>query len=200
MIRPSRFPNPLIYRSSKLPLARLLLFLFILLISSFLRGDRVARAENLGPGGGTRIIVGDEIVGPYQLLVTASPEPAYPGTLTFLVRISDPATDGKVLDADVVVELVHSEDGERLTGKATHTDANNAIDYVAHIPVERTGAYDGVIRIKGPAGEAEITFIQQVVAKRGLSGIIIAGLPFLVVLALLGGIWFARSGHRPAPS
>jgi hypothetical protein len=158
---------------------------------------RAARAENLGPGGGTRIIVGDQVVGPYRLYITSSPEPAYVGKLTFVVRISEPTGDQKVLDADILVELTHSEDGEKLTGHATHEDAGNPIDYAAHIPVERTGVYDGVIRINGPAGDAEVTFLQQVVAQRGLSGIIIAGFPFLVVLALLGGLWYARAGSRP---
>jgi hypothetical protein len=160
----------------------------------------VVHAENIGPGGGTRIIVGDQIVGPYRLYITTSPEPAYVGTLTFVVRVSDPETDRKVLDADISVELTHSEDGERLTGRATHKDAGNPIDYATHIPVERTGAYDGVIRINGPAGAAEVTFLQQVAPKRGLTGLLIAGFPFLVLLALLGGIWYARSGQRPAPT
>jgi len=87
-----------------------------------------ARAENLGPGGGTRIIVGDEIVGPYRLLVTVAPEPAQVGVVTFVVRISDPASDEKVRDADVTVELVHSEDGTILTEAATHQSSGNPID------------------------------------------------------------------------
>jgi hypothetical protein len=186
-------------RSTNLPIYRILILL-TLFAPSFLRGDVIAHAENLGPGGGTRIIVGDQIVGPYRLYITVSPEPAYIGTLTFVVRVSDPETDRKVLDADISVELTHSEDEERLTGQATHQDAGNPIDYAAHIPVERTGTYSGVIRISGPAGDAEVTFLEQVVPKRGLAGIIVAGLPFLVVLALLGGIWYARSGARPAPS
>ncbi len=157
-----------------------------------------ARAENLGPGGGTRIIVGDQVVGPYRLYITVSPDPTYVGKLTFVVRISDPADGQKVLDADVFVEMTHSEDGAKLTGQATHKDAGNPVDYAAHIPVERTGMYDVVIRISGPAGDTEVTFVQQVMQKRGLTGILIAGFPFLVLLALLGGFWYARAGSRPA--
>ena len=173
-----------------------LLVIVVLLFGGFASAG-VARAENLGPGGGTRIIVGDQVVGPYRLYITASPEPAYVGKLTFVVRISEPAGDQKVLDADVLVELTHSEDGAKLTGKATHEDAGNPIDYAAHIPVERTGMYNGVIRISGPDGDAEVAFLQQVVPKRGLSGIIIAGFPFVIVLALLGGLWYARAGSKP---
>ena len=96
-------------------------------------------AENLGPGGGSRIIVGDEVVGPYRLLVTTTPEPAQVGTVTFVVRISDPSSDEKVLDADVAVELVHTENGIRLTGDATHNNAGNPIDYAAHMQIDNPG-------------------------------------------------------------
>ena len=53
-------------------------------------GAGAARAENLGPGGGTRIVIGDQVVGPYLLLVTTSPEPAQVGLVTVVVRVSDP--------------------------------------------------------------------------------------------------------------
>jgi hypothetical protein len=186
-------------RSARLPVYRILLVVFALFVPSFLRGGILsptpARAENLGPGGGTRILAGDQVIGPYRIYATVSPEPAYAGTLTFDVRISDPATGEKVLDADVTVALTH-EDGTVLTGRATHQDAGSPVDYAAHIPVEKAGTYDGVIRISGPAGQAEVPFTEPVLAKRRFSGIILAGLPFLVVLALLGGFWFARSGKK----
>ena len=91
-----------------------------------------------------------------------------------------------------LVELTHSEDGAKLTGQATHEDAGNPIDYAAHIPVERTGVYNGVIRISGPAGDAEVAFLQQVVPQRGLSGIDHCGFP---VCDCAGCCW-AASGMR----
>jgi len=156
----------------------------------------VVRAENLGPGGGTRIIVGDEVVGPYRLLVTVAPEPAQVGAVTFVVRISDPASDEKVRDADVTVELVHSEDGTILTGAATHRDSGNPIDYAAHVQIEKPGAYNARIRITGPAGPVEVPFTQRVVARRGLGTLLLIGLPFVVLLGILAGIWFGRPGSR----
>jgi hypothetical protein len=154
------------------------------------------RAENLGPGGGTRVIVGDEIVGPYQLLFTSSPEPAQIGTVTFIVRLSDPKTDEKVRDAEVVVALKHSESGATLSHEATHADAGNPIDYVAHVPLDQSGQWEGILRVSGPSGSAELPFMQRVAPKRQLSTLILAGVPFLVVLGLLAGLWFARSGSQ----
>jgi len=155
------------------------------------------RAENLGPGGGTRIIVGDEVVGPYLLLVTVAPEPAPVGVVTFVVRISDPATDEKVRDADVTVELVHSEEGTVLTGTATHQNSGNPIDYAAHMQIEKAGTYNARIRISGPAGPAEVTFTQRVAPRRGLGTLLLIGVPFVVVLGILASVWLKGSRSRP---
>jgi hypothetical protein len=154
------------------------------------------RAENLGPGGGTRIIVGDEVVGPYRLLVTVSPEPAQVGTVTFVVRISDPVSEEKVRDADVTVELVHGEDGTVLTGVGTHRDSGNPIDYAAHIQIDKPGVYDARIRIRGPAGPTEVSFTQRVAARRGFSTLLLIGLPFVVVLGILASVWLRGSRSR----
>jgi hypothetical protein len=156
----------------------------------------VVRAENLGPGGGTRIIVGDEVVGPYRLLVTVAPEPAQVGVVTFVVRISDPASDEKVRDAAVTVELVHGEDGTVLTEAATHQNSGNPIDYAAHIQIEKPGTYNASIRITGPAGPAEVSFTQRVAAKRGVGTLLIIGLPFVVVLGILASVWLRGSKSR----
>ena len=153
-------------------------------------------AENLGPGGGTRIIVGDEVVGPYRSLVTAAPEPAQVGVVTFVIRISDPASDEKLRDADVTVELVHGEDGTALSGAATHQNSGNPIDYAAHMQIEKAGTYNARIRITGPAGPAEVAFTQRVVARRGLGTLLLIGLPFVAVLGILASVWLRGSRSR----
>ena len=166
-----------------------------LLLASLLLAPH-AQAENLGPGGGTRVIAGDEIVGPYRILFTSSPEPAQIGKVTFVVRLSDPKTDAKMRDTEVVVELKHSETGATLSQIATHADAGNPTDYVAHVQLDQPGQWEGVLRVRGPAGSAELPFMQRISPKRQLSTLVIAGAPFLVVLGLLAGLWFARSGSR----
>lgn len=164
--------------------------LFLLLLPA------LAHAENLGPGGGTRIIVGDEVVGPYRLLFTASPEPALVGQVTFVVRLSDPRSDEKVRDAEVTLELTNPETGLKLAEAATHANSGNPIDYAAHVIIEQEGQWNGTLRVHGPAGTLEVPFVQRVLPKRQLSVLIAVGIPFLVILGLLGGLWFARSGAR----
>jgi hypothetical protein len=187
-------------RFTHLPIYRFTLVLLAIFASSLFRGGRLAYAENLGPGGGTRIIVADQVVGPYLLYATVSPDPAYPGTLTFAVRVADPTTNNKVLDANVTVTLTHGETGAVISGPATHQDAASPVDYAAHLLVEEAGAYNGVIRVSGPAGDAEVPFTQAVVKPRQWTNVILAGLPFLVILAVLGGFWFARSGPAKSSS
>jgi len=166
-----------------------------LLLASLLVAPQ-AHAENLGPGGGTRVIVGDESVGPYRLLLTSSPEPAQVGKVSFLVRLSDPTTDAKIRDAEVVIILKHSETGTILSQAATHADAGNPTDYVAHVQLDQPGQWEGVLQVTGPAGSAELPFMLRITPKRQLSTLILAGAPFLVVLGLLVGLWFARAGSQ----
>ena len=112
------------------------------------------------------------------------------------MRLSDPKTDEKMRDAEVVVELKHSETGATLSQAATHADAGNPTDYVAHFQLDQPGQWEGVLRVRGPAGSAELPFMQRISPKRQISTLVIAGAPFLVVLGLLAGLWFARSGSQ----
>ena len=131
-----------------------------------------AQAENLGPGGGTRVIAGDEIVGPYRLLFTSSPEPAQVGKVTLVVRLSDPKTDEKVRDAEAVIELKHSETGATLSQAATHANAGNPTDYAAHFELDQPGQWEGVLRVRGSAGSAELPFMQRISPKRQISTLV----------------------------
>ncbi|MCX6027779.1 MAG: hypothetical protein NT169_00570 [Chloroflexi bacterium] len=169
----------------------------LVLVGALLLGQRdLARAENFGPGGGSRIIAGDQVIGPYQILATVSPEPAQTGMVTFAVRVSDPATGDKLRDVQVAVKLVHGESKAELTGEATHKDAGNAVDYVAHMTIEQAGTWNGTLTVAGAAGKVELPFIQRVAAPRGFSTVILVGIPFAVVLAVLGGYWYLHTGAR----
>lgn len=167
-----------------------------LILAAVLAG-RTARAENLGPGGGTRVIVGDQLVGPYRLFITSSPEPTQVGMVTFVVRITDPATGEKVRDAEVTVTLTLAGSDQILVQPATHGDAGNPVDYAAHVTIEQPGSWAGVIRISGSAGSVEVPFVQRVLSPRGGSTLLLVSLPFLIVLAVLGGVWYARAVARP---
>lgn len=156
----------------------------------------LAAAENLGPGGGTRVITGDELVGPYRLFITASPEPAQVGQITFVVRITDPQSGDKIKDAVVHVGLKLPDGGTGFDQVASHQDAGNPIDYAAHIGIDQPGQYEGIVRIQAANGLAEVKFTQRVLAPRATSTLFILALPFAAALIVLGGFWYLRIGRR----
>jgi hypothetical protein len=157
-----------------------------------------SRAENLGPGGGTRVIAGDETVGPYRLFITSSPDPAQTGMVTFVVRITDPKTGETVKTADVRVVLALPESNVTLDTPATHEDAGNPVDYAAHVQIDQPGQYEGIIRLTAAAGPAEVKFLQRVLAPRTTSTLVVLALPFAAALAILGGFWYLRAKAHAA--
>lgn len=178
------------------PRTRMAVPMLLISVCLLILAAPAVHAENLGPGGGTRVIAGDQIIGPYRLYITSSPEPALVGTVTYVVRVSNPDTGEKIRDAEVTVQLTHGTTKTTLKHAATHADAGNPIDYAAHITIEQSGTWDGVIVVNGPAGRAEVAFLQRVSPPRGLNTLIAAGIPFLVILGVLVGLWVARSSGR----
>ena len=156
---------------------------------------RAAAAENLGPGG-SRVLIGDQVVGPYRLLVTSSPNPASTGTVTFVVRVSDPQSGVNVRDAQVEVEL--TKGATTFRQPATHEDAGNSVDYAAHIDVAEEGSWNGAVRVVGPLGTSEGLFLQQVTTPRALNTVILVGIPFVAILLVFVAFWLARTRKTAA--
>ncbi len=154
-----------------------------------------ARAENLGPGG-SRIVFGDALVGPYRLFVTSSPSPASPGPVTYVIRVTDSATGAMIRDAAIGISLTPPGDGAPVEAAATHADAGNEVDYAAHVELAAEGTWSGTLRVSGPSGEGEVDFVQQVTAQRQLSTIILVGIPFAVVLGVFVAMWVVRGSGR----
>jgi hypothetical protein len=151
-----------------------------------------AGASNTGPGG-ARIWVGDEVIGPYRLLVSSGPEPATVGTLTIVARVSDPQTGAAVKDATVTAQLV-GEDGTQLAAELTHQDSSNPVDYAAHIQIDKAQSWEVSINVAGTAGAAQAHFTQPVFAPRTGGTLLAVGLPFLVILGVLAFLFLRRPG------
>jgi hypothetical protein len=161
---------------------------------------RAAHGENLGPTGGSRVIVGDEVRGSYRLLVTSAPNPATVGTITYVVRVSDPSSGEKIRDAQVEVELTLPESASAVKEAATHQNAGNQVDYAAHIAIDREGMWHGRLLVTGAAGASEVEFLQQVTPQRSFNTVILMGIPFVVILGVFAAMWLFRSSGRKAQS
>ncbi len=155
-----------------------------------------ALASNLGPGGGQRVIVGDQVVGAYRLWVTVAPEPAQVGQITIVVRVYDVKSGAQVNDPAIAVRLVNPEDGTVLSTAATHRDAGNAIDFADHVDIPSAGTWNVAIHVSGPAGTSDVSFVEPVLAPRSASTLLYVGLPFLAALIFFGITWRGRAGRR----
>ena len=99
--------------------------------------------------------------GPYRVYVWSDPEPPEVGeyhvTIALTEDIEGDSTGlagGPVLDASVIVELMHTESGETLSVQATHDDALNKLFYVASFEPARQGNWSVKVHIASPGCES----------------------------------------------
>ena len=159
--------------------------LFLLLIQPLLAS---------GPGtGGSKIRIDNEPAGPFVLLVATSPLPITVGQMSVWVRVMDTNGENALRDAVVKIEATPAGGGDLVTGAATHQNAGNEIDYVAHLDVERTGDWNVKVMIEDDLGQAEVAFTETVAG--GLSAGLIVGLavPFVFLLIVVGVYLWRRS-------
>ncbi len=153
----------------------------------------------IGPGtGGSKIRVSDEQIGPYVLLVATSPLPVTVGQMSVWVRVTDANTDQLRRDAVVMVEATPRSGGSTLTAPATHQNAGNDYDYVAHLEVEQAGQWDFTITVEDEPGQIKTGFAETVT--RGLSLPLLIGLaaPFVVLAIMVGVFLWRRSAGEQA--
>lgn len=146
----------------------------------------------IGPGtGGSKIRVSDERIGPYVLLVATAPLPVTVGQMSVWVRVTDGQTNQVRRDAVVTVKATPLDGGPTLTAQGSHQNAGNDYDYVAHLPVERTGQWNIALLVEDEPGQAETTFTETVTSGLGIQVLVAIGLPF-VVLAVVVGVYLWR--------
>jgi hypothetical protein len=146
----------------------------------------------IGPGtGGSKIRVSDERVGPYILLVATSPLPITVGQMSVWVRVTDAQSSQLLRDAVVTITAVPREGGEMLTAEASHKNAGNDYDYVAHLQVQKGGQWDITVSVEADPGKVEVPFTETVTQGLSLNLLLSLATPF-VVLAVVVGIYLWR--------
>jgi hypothetical protein len=153
----------------------------------------------IGPGtGGSKIRVSDERIGPYVLLVATSPLPVIVGQMSVWVRVTDDKTGKYRPNATVMVKATPREGGDTLTAQATHKNAGNDYDYVAHFEVQTTGQWDISISVQDELGQVEIPpFTETVTHGLSLNMVLGVAIPF-VILAVIVGIYLWRRSAAAA--
>lgn len=149
----------------------------------------------IGPGtGSSRIRIDSEPIGPYVLLVATSPLPITVGQMNVWVRVMDTEGRQALRDAVVNIEATPVNGGEMVTGMATHQNAGNEIDYVAHLEVEQAGDWQVRVTVENELGQAEVSFNETVTSSLNLGMIIGMGVPFVVLIVVVGVYLWRRSG------
>ncbi len=152
-----------------------------------------------GPGtGGSKIQVSDEKIGPYVLLVATSPLPVTVGQMSVWVRVTDAQTDQLRPDARVTITASPAAGGPAITAPATHQNAGNNYDYVAHFEVNQTGPWNIAVSVDDEPGQVQTTFTETVSRGRNVFMLVAVAVPF-VVLTLVVGIFLWRRSASSSP-
>lgn len=173
--------------------------LFALALTLLVSTVFVGAASAEGPGtGGRRIRLENERVGPYVLRVVTSPNPPQVETLYVEVRVEE-ATSGRIVRNAEVNLTAHAVDsGASLEAEATHDIAPIPSDYAGHLGVPHSGDWIITVEVKGPAGQAEVSFQEYVVSQSRLAPILSAALPFAGLLILIAVfLMFQSKGDEP---
>ena len=149
----------------------------------------------IGPGtGGSKIRVNEETHGPYILLIATSPLPVTAEQqMSVWVRVTDKESELLLRDAVVKVEAMPRVGGELLVAEATHKNAGNDYDYVAHFDIEKAGQWDITVTVEDELGQVDVSFTETI--SKGVTATIIIGLaiPFTVIIFVVGLYMWRRS-------
>lgn len=147
-----------------------------------------------GPGtGGSKIRVSDEKIGPYVLLVATSPLPVTVGQMSVWVRVTDAQTDRLRSGAQVTITATPPGNSPPVTAQATHQNAGNNSDYVAHLEVNQTGQWDIAVSVEDDPGQVQTAFTETVSRGTNLFVLVAVAIPFMVLTAVVAIFLWRRS-------
>ena len=110
------------------------------------------------------------LVGPYQIVVIAIPNPPKQGLLHMRATLSNPATDEPVTDARVLVFAQREESAERGRAMLLNSPASPA-SYDAQLNLLEEGLWHFTFEVSGALGEARVEFPLEVQRQpRSLAG------------------------------
>ena len=159
------------------------------LVLSALFATQSASAQPLTLTSGPYVIVSDESVGNYRVIVHQSPERVIVGTLTYAVQVHERDTDASVPDAIVKVYATPSEHGERQVAPALNSPADREY-YVGRLEMEDKGVWAiDVVVVHPELGEATLTLATEVFERaRGGSNLVLGTVLWVFVSIAFVGV------------
>jgi len=141
-------------------------------------------------------LISDEEAGGYTFRVWAAPSPPQVGPYSVFVRLADARTGEGVREAQVTITATVLDTGDARTAVADHQNAGSALDYASHFLLARPGPHQFLVQVNGPAGKAQVSFLEQVTRKSVNLVYVITGVaPFVVLLGAVAWFrWARRTG------
>ncbi len=175
----------------------LLLAVALLLLPS--NDDASLLAQPLTLTSGPYVVMTDENVGNYRIIVHQSPERVIVGTLTYAVQVHTREGDVSVPDAIVRVYASPSEHGTRQVAPALNSPADREY-YVGRLEIEEPGVWAIDVVIQHPEhGEETLTLATEVHERaRGGSNLFFGTILWIMVTILFTGvtIYLIRKSKR----
>lgn len=147
-----------------------------------------------GPGeGGTQVKINNEVTGPYTLLVSTGPQPLEVGQINVWVRVKETVKNQTLAGAVVTVEATPPWGGPALSAPATHENAGNPFNYLAHLQLDDPGEWQITVSVEDEPGIATVSFTETVIGGSNMP--ILIGLTVPFVILLLGvGVYLYKKG------
>ena len=156
-------------------------------------------AQPLTLTSGPYVIVADENVGNYRIIVHQSPERVIIGTLTYAVQVHSRETGDNVPDAIIKVYATPSEHGARQVAPALNSPADREY-YVGRLEIEEKGvwAIDVVVE-HDELGDATLTLATEVFERsRGGDNLVLGTIlwVFVSIAFVVIAIYLIRKSKR----
>jgi hypothetical protein len=146
-----------------------------------------------GPGEAGQVRINNEQVGPFTVLVTTGPQPLTVGQLNVWVRVNNTEKNQILSDAMVMVEATPRKGGSTITAQATHKNAGNEFNYLAHVPLDQSGQWDVTVSIEHELGTVDVSFGETVTGGTNLTWLLGLAVPFVVLAGGVGVYLWRRS-------
>ena len=156
-------------------------------------------AQPLTLTSGPYVIVADENVGNYRVIVHQSPERVIIGTLTYAVQVHSRETGDNVPDAIIKVYATPSEHGARQVAPALNSPADREY-YVGRLEIEEKGvwAIDVVVE-HDELGDATLTLATEVFERsRGGDNLVLGTIlwVFVSIAFVAIAVYLVRKSRR----
>ena len=172
----------------------------VILLGLLSVGWALASSPSQAVSDGGTLRVSNVPMGAYRVNVFTDPTPVPPDTIDVSILVTFERGRGVARGLDILVLAKPLEDlGEERSEPVTREQAEDPRFYAAKFALGVIGPWELTVRVEGPEGEGEVSFIIEV-REPGWFGNPWAVLTVALLPLVLVGWWLRRSSGGAAPS